>query len=238
MPLTIDARWKAVALRLLQELWLPALIGCVWCWLEWGAMDPAQALSKQLFKNFAAGLFFGSFFVGNVVRVARQQFTEGKLLSHSQKLDALATRLEKQTDELISWMMGGSSQLLLECNVSDDGYFIVRFRHHGSIPIYDLDIELLWGHAPIPTDQSGFMIASNRQPIKRSAWQIIFPGGHEILWDKKLNPDSVHIINVDANARNGRIKAFIKLYRFNGQWILEANDLDWKPRVYTASVVH
>lgn len=38
MTPTIDAKWKAIAARLLQEFWLPALIGALWCWVEWGAM--------------------------------------------------------------------------------------------------------------------------------------------------------------------------------------------------------
>lgn len=179
----IDSKWKAVAMRLAQEFWLPALIGCVWCWIEWDAMDSSQSTFKQAFKNFAAGLFFGSFFIGNIVRVARQQFTEGKLLSHSQKLDSLSTKLKAQTDEFISWITGGKSQLVFECTASDS-YFSAKFRHEGNIPIYDLDIEVYWGHATMPDVGSAFMVGSNEQPIKRKSWQTVFPGTSQSFFIK------------------------------------------------------
>lgn len=233
--LKIDSKWKAVALRLAQEFWLPALIGCVWCWVEWDSMDSAQSIFKQLFKNFAAGLFFGSFFVGNIVRVARQQFTEGRLLSHSQKLDSLANRLERRTDELIHWMMGGSSQLALECKVSEQGYFSACFRHDGKFPIYDLEIEVSWGHASLPSAGSGLAIVSDKQPIKRGIWPIVLPGDRKAVWDEMLDPESFHVINIDGDARNGSIRCFVTVYHADGEWTLGAESSDWKPRTYATS---
>ena len=95
-----------IALRLLREFWLPALLAVGWT--AYNVKNSGAVVDfKTLLNIFGPTFFLVSWATGQFFRIKKQAHVEQNLTSIEGRVESLVTKLEKHTQDFLGYTTGG-----------------------------------------------------------------------------------------------------------------------------------
>lgn len=144
-----------LALRLLKEFWIPAIVAAAWT-----AYNVCTAGSvwdiKTLINVFGPSFFLASWATGQFFRVQKQATVERNLTSIESRVDSLVTRLEKHAQDFIGYSTGSDSVAYLQPMITSPGIVEFGLLNNSAYPVFDVHAELIDLDEPIDPEKGRF----------------------------------------------------------------------------------
>jgi hypothetical protein len=204
---------KKLLTQIIKEFWIQLIISSLWAIYKVRNDLTGQNEIITFITNFGASLFLTSWFIGQILRIKKQQKIESYLELVTHKVESLLNNLENSSNKIIDNITGGNSYLyMIIGNISPDNEWgEMIFIHKGENPVYDVFVEYIDLDEPIlPTGN----YKRNRFEIGTKAPKTASTGPKI-----KLNKAQGLRINVFYSTRRGIINQGLRMIFRNDKWI-------------------
>jgi hypothetical protein len=143
-----------IALRLLKEFWLPALLAVAWT--TYSVRTAAAWDFKTLLNTFAPTFFLVSWATGQFFRVQKQAHVEQNLTSIEGRVETLVTKLENHTKDFLGYATGADSVAYFLPMITAAGIVELGLQNKSSYPVFDIHAEVIDLDEPIDPNNGKF----------------------------------------------------------------------------------
>jgi hypothetical protein len=142
-----------IALRLLKEFWLPAIVAVAWT--SYNIRTASNIWDfKSLINIFGPSFFLASWATGQFFRVQKQASVEKNLTSIETRVDNLVTRLERHSEDFIGYSTGSDSVAYFVPMITGSDVVDLALMNKSVYPVFDIHSEVIDLDEPIDI-QSG-----------------------------------------------------------------------------------
>ncbi|OGA00163.1 MAG: hypothetical protein A2Z64_01225 [Betaproteobacteria bacterium RIFCSPLOWO2_02_67_12] len=144
-----------IALRLLREFWLPALLA-----VGWTAYNVKNAGAvwdfKALLNIFGPTFFLVSWATGQFFRIKKQAHVEQNLTSIEGRVESLVTKIEKHIQDFLGYTTGADSLAYFLPMITAPGIVALGLKNTSTYPVFDIQAEVIDLDEPIDPDKGKF----------------------------------------------------------------------------------
>jgi len=144
-----------IALRLLKEFWLPALVASAWTAYNLRTAEAGWDL-KTLINVLGPSFFLAAWATGQFFRVQKQANVEQNLTSIENRVESLVTKLEKHTQDFLGYATGSDSVAYFRPMFTAPGIVELGLHNPSAYPVFDVHAELIDLDEPIDPDSGKF----------------------------------------------------------------------------------
>jgi len=203
---------KKVFIQVIKEFWIQFVISIFWGLfrIEWTFSQQDSIIN--FIGNFGAAFFLTSWFLGQILRIKKQQKIESHFEVLTTHLQNLIIDLKTTSKNIIDNVTGGESFLYMVIgSISKDNEFgQITFIHQGENPVYDVSVEYL--DLNVPKGPNGDFVRNRlsigTQPPKTAS------SGPTIKLDKSKGMS----FSVFFTTRSGLVNQGINMKFENERW--------------------
>jgi len=141
-----------LALRLLKEFWLPAVVAVAWTAYNICTAGSVWDL-KTLINVFGPSFFLASWATGQFFRVQKQATVEKNLTSIESRVDSLVTRLERHAQDFIGYATGSDSVAYFMPMITGPEIVELGLINNSAYPVFDVHAEVIDLDEPIDPEK-------------------------------------------------------------------------------------
>lgn len=209
--------------QLLKEFWFPLLTASGWVLFNMYSGSHDEWDLAKIVNVFGPTFFFLSWGLGQFFRVKKQSKVEQNFVSMETRLQDLVSKVEYQTNEMLSNFSGGDSFAYFNFSNFDDekNLALLSVQATGRYPMYEVTGRIV---DLIKLDSESYNTANKTIELGN-----LVPNNFKIIpisW--KLSNDSYQRYNIFFSARNGSYHQMVKIMKIDGSWelatIVERNE--------------
>ncbi|MDA8338346.1 MAG: hypothetical protein M0Z70_03475 [Nitrospiraceae bacterium] len=146
---------KKVALRLLQEFWLPGVVAVGWTAYNVYTSSGGWGL-KAVVNIFGPSFFLTSWATGQFFRVRKQVALDQNLTAIESRVDAVLQRLEKHAQDFLGYTTGADSFVSFLPMFTAPEQLELGLLNNSTYPVFDVQAEVIDLDEPIDPDKGKF----------------------------------------------------------------------------------
>jgi hypothetical protein len=199
-----------IALRLLREFWLPALLAAAWT--AFNLYSTTTWDLKAIINVFGPSFFLASWATGQFFRIKKQVGVDRNLTNIEARVTTLVERLEKHTTDFVGHATGGDSYASFLPSISRSDVIELMLSNQSKYPVFDIFAEAIDLDEPIDPEAGKFW--TRRPFVLRS----IYPG-KAVMGAYSFDVRGKNALNVNVFVQS-RNKGLIQQFRVArvGDW--------------------
>lgn len=200
--------------EILKEFWFQFIISIIWAGYKINWEFATHDAILNAITNFATSFFLLSWFIGQFLRIKKQQKIESHFESITLDLKKLIEELQKSVNKIISNITGSESFAYVTIgNIHNDNTVgQVVILHSGEFPIYDATMEILNYNITSDKDYGRLRIFLGNLKQSRAHTSDEIP---LIILDK----NKTEHFNFTFSTRGGAFYTTIKMRFHQDKWI-------------------
>ena len=204
---------KRIFIQVVKEFWIQFLISIIWAGykIKWN-FSTDNAIIDAI-TNFGASFFLLSWFIGQFLRIKKQQKIESHFEAITTDLKDLIQELEKSVSKIISNITGSESFAYVQIgNINKEkDYGQVVILQSGESPVYDANMEMLNYGISSDKDYGRFSLHLGvlKPNMAHTSSQIPLI---------KLDKNRIEHFNFSFSTRGGSFHTTLKMKFYKGKW--------------------
>jgi hypothetical protein len=200
--------------EILKEFWFQFVISIIWAGYKAGWNFTTYESVLNAITYFATSFFLLSWFIGQFLRIKKQQKIESHFESITIDLNKLIAELQQSVNKVVSSITGSGSFAYVKIgNINSDNTLgQVVIIHYGEFPIYDVTMEILNYNISSDKDYGRFRIFLGNLKQSRAHTSSEIP----LL---TLDKSRTEHFNFSFSTRGGSFYTTLKMRFYQNKWI-------------------